>query len=91
MVPALLLFDIDGTLMPSGGAGKHAMVRASRAMFGPRFAWDGVNVAGHLDPLIFAEAAARNPPAMHSIPDRAPSACYLPWGSARSVPWIARW
>lgn len=60
MVPALLLFDIDGTLMHSGGAGKHAMVRASRAMFGPRFAWDGVNVAGHLDPLIFAEAAAHN-------------------------------
>ena len=60
MVPTLLLIDIDGTLMHSGDAGKRAMVKASNAIFGPSFVWDGVNVAGHLDPLIFAEAAALN-------------------------------
>lgn len=56
----LLLFDIDGTLMKSGGAGMRAMFHVADELFGRQFNWEGINAAGHLDPLIFAEAAAIN-------------------------------
>ncbi len=56
----LLLFDIDGTLMKSGGAGMRAMFHVADEMFGKGFNWDGVDPAGNLDPLIFAQAAAQN-------------------------------
>lgn len=56
----LLLFDIDGTLMKSGGAGMRAMFHVGDELFGKQFKWDGIDAGGHLDPLIFAEAAANN-------------------------------
>ena len=56
----LLLFDIDGTLMLSGGAGMRAMKRVGAELFGEDFQWDGVQTAGSLDPVIFAEVAALN-------------------------------
>jgi phosphoglycolate phosphatase-like HAD superfamily hydrolase len=56
----LVLFDVDGTLMLSGGAGMRAMKAVAAELFGAEFRWDGIVVSGHLDPLIFAEAAARN-------------------------------
>ena len=56
----LVLFDVDGTLMLSGGAGMRAMKSAAAGLFGIDFRWDGIVVSGHLDPLIFAEAAALN-------------------------------
>lgn len=56
----LLLFDIDGTLMKSGGLGMQAMFRVADDLFGQGFRWDGIDAGGHLDPLIFAEAAAIN-------------------------------
>lgn len=56
----LLLFDIDGTLMKSGGAGMRAMFHVGDELFGRHFKWDGIEAGGHLDPLIFAEAAANN-------------------------------
>jgi phosphoglycolate phosphatase-like HAD superfamily hydrolase len=56
----LVLFDVDGTLMLSGGAGMRAMKAVAEELFGADFRWDGIVVSGHLDPLIFAEAAARN-------------------------------
>ncbi|MAE65739.1 MAG: hypothetical protein CMJ18_15830 [Phycisphaeraceae bacterium] len=56
----LLLFDIDGTLMLSGGAGMRAMRRAGHVLFGDEFDWDGIETAGSLDPIIFAAAAAQN-------------------------------
>lgn len=56
----LVLFDVDGTLMLSGGAGFRAMKAAAAELFGADFRWDGIVVSGHLDPLIFAEAAALN-------------------------------
>ena len=46
----LLLFDIDGTLLVSGGAGKRALNRAIEALFGAAGAFDGVPVAGRTDP-----------------------------------------
>ncbi len=60
MANTLLLFDIDGTLLRTHGAGMRAMDVVARRLFGPGFHWEGIQVSGHLDPLIFAEAAAIN-------------------------------
>lgn len=56
----LLLFDVDGTLLLSGGAGMRAMAAVTREMYGDAFTWDGVDPAGGLDPLLFAEALRNN-------------------------------
>jgi phosphoglycolate phosphatase-like HAD superfamily hydrolase len=56
----LVLFDVDGTLLLTGGAGMRAMKAVAAELFGATFRWDGIVVSGHLDPLIFAEAAALN-------------------------------
>ncbi len=63
MAPAekpLVLFDVDGTLLLTGGAGMRAMRAVAAELFGEGFRWDGIVVSGHLDPLIFSEAAALN-------------------------------
>ncbi len=54
----LLLFDIDGTLIGSNGAGIRAMTAAGRALFGEQFSFDGLIAAGGLDTILFSEAAA---------------------------------
>ncbi len=46
--------------MLSGGAGMRAMKRVGAELFGEGFRWDGVQTAGSLDPVIFAEVAAIN-------------------------------
>ena len=56
----MLLFDLDGTLLLTGGAGSRALHRAGRAIFGERFSFDGVVISGGLDPLLYAEAASRS-------------------------------
>lgn len=56
----LVLFDVDGTLLLTGGAGMRAMRHAATELFGEGFSWDSVEVSGHLDTLIFSEAAASN-------------------------------
>lgn len=55
----LLLFDIDGTLLRTYGLGIRAIEQAGRELFGSRFTLDGVETAGRLDPLIFADAMMR--------------------------------
>jgi phosphoglycolate phosphatase len=60
MKRTLLLFDIDGTLLLSGGAGMRSMHLVAERMFGADFSWDGVYWQGSLDPLIFADALAKN-------------------------------
>lgn len=55
--PTLILFDIDGTLIDSRGAGRDAMAAAGRSVFGESFRFDDVEFAGQLDPAILAEAA----------------------------------
>lgn len=55
----LALFDIDGTLMRSGGAGREAMVMAATEVFGRPDAFEGVSFAGSLDPSILRDALAR--------------------------------
>lgn len=55
----LILFDIDATLLTTGGMGIHAMQRAGTALFGPACNATGVAVAGRLDPLIMRDMLAR--------------------------------
>jgi len=58
--PRLLLFDIDGTILLTGGAGMRCLVRAGKEVFGPEMCWDGIELSGGLDPVLLAEAAARS-------------------------------
>jgi len=56
----LILFDVDGTLLLSQGAGMKAMIEAGRELFGGSFSFEGVEFAGRLDPLIWSAAAQLN-------------------------------
>ena len=58
--PVLVLFDLDGTLLTTEGAGRRAMSAAASQLFGRDFTFDKVEFAGRLDPLIFSEAASQN-------------------------------
>src|SRR5882762_2715271 len=60
MKRALLLWDIDGTLLLTNGAGMRGMARAGQKLYGDAFRWDGVQASGRLDPLILEDALARN-------------------------------
>lgn len=55
----LLLFDIDGTLLLSGGAGLRALNQAFLELLGTANAFDGIPVAGRTDPLLLNDATAR--------------------------------
>jgi phosphoglycolate phosphatase len=48
----LFLFDIDGTLIASGGAGEYSMRLAVEDMFGEKDGLGGVEIAGRTDHLI---------------------------------------
>jgi phosphoglycolate phosphatase len=54
-----VLFDIDGTLVLTGGAGIRAMNRACEDVLGIRDALDGVAVAGRTDWIILHDAMVR--------------------------------
>jgi len=54
----LLLFDVDGTLLLTGGAGVRGMETAGVRCFGERFTLKNLTIAGGLDPLIYKEATA---------------------------------
>ena len=60
----LLLWDIDGTLILSGGAGERALVAALREEFGIAGTLEDIEVAGRTDPWI-----ARRVLAKFSLPD----------------------
>lgn len=51
-----VLFDIDGTLIDSGGAGLKSLDHAFREMFGVDHAFRGIEMAGKTDPQIVREA-----------------------------------
>ena len=55
----LVLFDIDGTLVLTGGAGLRAMNRALEEVFGHSSGLDGIPVAGRTDWAILADAVRR--------------------------------
>ncbi|MDA0284392.1 MAG: HAD family hydrolase [Planctomycetota bacterium] len=52
---ALCLFDIDGTLLSSGGAGQAAMEVALESTFGITTPTDGISVAGRTDRAIVSD------------------------------------
>jgi phosphoglycolate phosphatase len=67
---SLVLFDIDGTLLLSGGAGVRAMTRAFEEVFGVADAFAEIPVAGHTDTYLVSRALARtnlpDTPLMHA-------------------------
>lgn len=56
----LLLFDIDGTLIQTGGAGVRGMNRAFESVFAVLRAFEGIPMPGRTDPAILADALARH-------------------------------
>ena len=59
----VLLFDIDGTLLNSGGAGQAAMEDALESAFGVTAPTDGIPVAGRTDRAITTDMLK-----FHNIP-----------------------
>ncbi|MEM1108417.1 MAG: HAD family hydrolase [Planctomycetota bacterium] len=57
MSRTLLLFDIDGTLVDTGGAGLKVLHETAAELFGGELSFEGIDTAGRLDPSLFAEAA----------------------------------
>lgn len=55
----LVLFDIDGTLVLTGGAGLRAMTRACQEIVGHADALEGIPVAGRTDWSILQDTLAR--------------------------------
>jgi len=62
----LVLFDIDGTLVLTGGAGIRAMNRACEELVGHPHALEGIPVAGRTDRIILTDVVER---AGHSLDD----------------------
>ena len=58
--PKLVLFDIDATILLSGGAGSRAMTRVGRELFGESFHWNGIDPYGALDSWLIREAVRVN-------------------------------
>ena len=58
-MPKLVLFDIDGTLVLTGGAGVRAMTRACDEIVGSSNALHDVAVAGRTDWIILSDALER--------------------------------
>jgi phosphoglycolate phosphatase len=56
---SLILFDIDGTLLLSGGAGVRAMTRAFEEVFGVANAFASADVAGRTDTFLLSAALER--------------------------------
>jgi len=56
----LVLFDIDGTLLLSQHAGAQSMHDATRELYGDAFTFDGVEIAGRIDPQIWHDVALAN-------------------------------
>lgn len=50
--PRLLLFDVDGTLVTTDGAGRRALAQALQTVFGTTGGLDGYDLRGKTDPRI---------------------------------------
>src|SRR5262249_1649318 len=70
---SLILFDIDGTLVLTGGAGVRAMSHAFEDCLGVRDAFRGMPMAGRTDSWILADAAAA-----HGVPSDSPALARFP-------------
>lgn len=60
MTPRLVLFDIDGTLVLTGGAGKRAMDRTFEELFGVADGFAAVSMAGRTDRFLIEQALDRH-------------------------------
>ena len=58
----ILLFDVDGTLIRTGGAGINALIRAFKLHYNLDNPLENVTVAGNTDPNIFREAVSKKAP-----------------------------
>ncbi len=65
----MFLFDVDGTLVRTDGAGVRAMRLAFAEMFGPETGLDGVEYAGRSDAAIFRSALEKNGLPSDDFPD----------------------
>jgi phosphoglycolate phosphatase len=63
MTQQLVLFDIDGTLVLTGGAGKRGMTRAFEALFGFPDAFAAISLAGRTETCILTAALEQ-----HAVP-----------------------
>jgi phosphoglycolate phosphatase len=63
--PALFLFDVDGTLLSTGGSGYRSFIRSCQEVLGITGPLNRVSMAGKLDRMIFQEIVE------HSRPDLA--------------------
>ena len=72
-VSTLILFDIDGTLVLTGGAGGRAMSRAFEEVFAVPNAFEGMPMAGRTDAWILTDAAAA-----YGIPQDSPDLTRFP-------------
>ena len=55
----LVLFDIDGTLLLSGGAGTRSLYRAFQIRYGIEPDWTSIRFDGKTDPLIIQEIVSK--------------------------------
>jgi phosphoglycolate phosphatase len=58
-LPRLILFDIDGTLLHTSGAGIRGMTKAFAVLYGRNSALHGVPIAGRTDRAIVTDAMRR--------------------------------
>ena len=72
MTRKLVLFDIDGTILLTAGAGRRAIVAALAEVVGPTPAFERIRFDGKTDPQIVAEMleAAGQPEPRDSAPIR---------------------
>lgn len=91
----LILFDIDATLITTGGVGVRAMGEAGRELHGPGFDERRCEYAGRLDPLILADLLLANgiqpaPDAIAAMREgyRRHLARLLPAAPARALPGV---
>ncbi|MBX7147625.1 HAD hydrolase-like protein [bacterium] len=56
----IFLWDIDGTLLLTGGAGVVAFERVFESLFGKKNIWDNINPDGRTDPSIVDEIFEKN-------------------------------
>jgi phosphoglycolate phosphatase-like HAD superfamily hydrolase len=55
-----VLFDIDGTILRTGGAGRRTMNQIFGELWGVENAFDGITADGKTDPMIFREMLLRH-------------------------------
>jgi phosphoglycolate phosphatase-like HAD superfamily hydrolase len=59
MHKTLILWDIDGTILHSGGAGMHSLQLALKEVFGSDASITDIDFAGRTDPWIIGQVFAR--------------------------------